>query len=72
MRLTTQEKPNHATPWSLHTLAKATGLSTFAVWTIWKANGLKPHLVRAFKVSKDPQFSAKVEDIVGLYQAVRR
>ena len=65
--MTTQEKPNHATHWSLHPLAKATGLSTFAVWTIWKANGLKPHLVRTFKVSKDPQFSAKVEDIVGLY-----
>ena len=67
VRMTTQEKPENATHWSLHTMANATGLSTFAVWKIWKANGLKPHLVRTFKFSKDPQFSEKVEDIVGLY-----
>jgi hypothetical protein len=48
-------------------MAQATGLSTFAVWKIWKANGLKPHLVRTFKASKDPRFAEKVEDIVGLY-----
>ena len=67
VRMTTQEKPDNATHWSLSRMAKATGLSTFAVWKIWKANGLKPHLVRTFKVSKDPHFSEKVEDIVGLY-----
>jgi DDE superfamily endonuclease len=50
-------------------MAEASGLSTFAVWKIWKANGLKPHLVRTFKVSNDPQFAEKVEDIVGLYLA---
>jgi len=67
VRMTTQEKPANATHWSLSRMAQATGLSTFAVWKIWKANGLKPHLVRTFKVSNDPRFSEKVEDIVGLY-----
>ena len=67
VRMTTQEKPGNATHWSLSRMAQATGLSTFAVWKIWKANGLKPHLVRTFKVSNDPRFSEKVEDIVGLY-----
>ena len=34
---------------------------------IWKAHGLKPHLVETFKLSRDPDFVAKVEDVVGLY-----
>jgi len=33
----------------------------------WRANGLKPHCVRSFKVSRDPKFVEKLEDIVGLY-----
>jgi hypothetical protein len=28
---------------------------------------LKPHLVKSFKVSTDPNFAVKVEDIIGLY-----
>lgn len=67
VRMTTQERPENATHWSLSRMAQATGLSTFAVWKIWKAHGLKPHLVRTFKVSNDPRFAEKVEDIVGLY-----
>ena len=34
---------------------------------IWRAHGLKPHRVESFKVSNDPQFAEKLEDIVGLY-----
>jgi hypothetical protein len=34
---------------------------------IWHAHGLKPHQVRTFKLSRDPQFQEKLEDIVGLY-----
>ena len=34
---------------------------------VWKANGLKPHLTRTFKVSNDPHFVEKLVDIVGLY-----
>jgi hypothetical protein len=37
------------------------------VQRIWKEYGLKPHLVRTFKVSKDPDFASKVRDITGLY-----
>jgi hypothetical protein len=32
-------------------------------------HGLKPHIVRGFKVSRDPQFVEKLEDIVGLYMS---
>jgi hypothetical protein len=37
------------------------------VHRVWKVHGLKPHLTRTFKVSKDPRFVEKLVDIVGLY-----
>ncbi len=64
---TTQEKPEAATHWSTRTMAAAAGVSEASVRRIWRAHGLKPHLTRTFKVSNDPQFSEKLEDIVGLY-----
>ena len=54
VRMTTQEKPHNATHWSLRRMADAAEVSPFVVWKIWKAHGLKPHLVRTFKVSNDP------------------
>jgi transposase len=64
---TTQEKPPDATHWSTRSMAQAVGLSAASVRRIWKRHGLKPHLSRTFKVSNDPLFAEKVEDIVGLY-----
>jgi len=64
---TTQEKPIAATHWSTRTMAVAVGVSAATVRRIWQANGLKPHLSRTFKVSKDPQFAEKLEAVVGLY-----
>lgn len=64
---TTQDKPANATHWSTRTMAAAMGLSEASVRRIWKAHGLKPHLVRTFKLSNDPQFAEKLETIVGLY-----
>jgi transposase len=64
---TTQEKPKNATHWSTRTMAAAVGLSEASVRRIWHAHGLKPHLVRTFKISKDPQFAEKLNVIVGLY-----
>lgn len=64
---TTQEKPKSATHWSTRTLAAALGVSQSMVQRIWKANGLKPHLVKTFKVSNDPHFEEKLRDVVGLY-----
>ena len=48
-------------------MAKAAGISYSSVQRIWRAHGLKPHLVKTFKVSRDKHFAAKVEDVVGLY-----
>ena len=67
IRKTTQEKPFNATHWSTRTMAAATGLSETTVRRIWRANGLKPHLVKTFKVSNDARFAEKLEAIVGLY-----
>jgi len=67
IRKTTQEKPANATHWSTRTLAKDLGVSQSMVHRVWRANGLKPHLVKTFKVSNDPHFEEKLRDIVGLY-----
>lgn len=58
--------------WSTRTLAKAVGLGHTAVHDILRANDLKPHLQRTFKISRDPEFIEKVRDIVGLYLAPPR
>lgn len=69
VRLTTQSTPEGATHWSTRTLAAQAGISDTSVLRIWQANGLKPHLVETFKVSRDPNFAQKLEDIVGLYMS---
>jgi transposase len=67
VELTTQSKPEAATHWSTRTLAAELGVSAASVSRHWRKNGLKPHLLRGFKVSRDPKFAEKLEDIVGLY-----
>jgi len=69
IRRTTQERPAGQTHWSTRTLAAAMGLGATTVRSIWQAHGLKPHLASTFKVSNDPHFAEKLEDIVGLYLA---
>ncbi len=67
VRKTTQDPPPNATHWSTRTMAAATGLSEKSIRRIWRQHGLKPHLLRTFKLSRDPQFAEKLEAIVGLY-----
>ena len=69
VELTTQTKPKAATHWSTRTMAAELGVSAASVSRHWRANGLKPHIVRGFKVSRDPKFVEKLEDIVGLYMS---
>ena len=68
VEMTTQTTPEAATHWSTRKMAAALGISASTVMRHWQAHGLKPHIVRGFKVSRDPQFIEKLEDIVGLYQ----
>ena len=67
VRMTLHQKPPAGTHWSVRKMAKAVGLSHSSVQRIWAAHGLKPHLTKTFKLSNDPRFSEKVQDIVGLY-----
>jgi transposase len=67
VRKTTQEKPANATHWSTRSLAKAMNISDSMVRRVWHDSGLKPHLVKTFKVSNDPRFVEKLVDVVGLY-----
>jgi transposase len=64
---TLNEKPNAATHWSCRSMAEAAGVSSASVQRIWSAHGLKPHLVKTFKLSNDPHFVEKLRDVVGLY-----
>ena len=64
---TTQERPENATHWSSRSLAAELGVSPSMVLRVWRANGLKPHLAKTFKVSNDPHFEEKLLDVVGLY-----
>jgi transposase len=63
----TQTAPANATQWSCRRMAKTCGVSKASVQRLWHANGLKPHLIETFKLSNDPDFIEKLEDVVGLY-----
>ncbi len=64
---TTRETPADATHWSTRTLAKVVDVSASSVGRIWRVHGLKPHRVKSFKLSNDPRFAEKLEDVVNLY-----
>jgi transposase len=64
---TLESTPKDATHWSTRSMASEVGLSQSAVSRIWRAFGLQPHRSETWKLSKDPQFVAKVRDVVGLY-----
>ncbi|MGX1545486.1 IS630 family transposase [Streptomyces adustus] len=64
---TLESTPDQDTHWSRSSMAARTGLSKSTIGRIWKKFDLKPHLQDAFNLSTDPQFVAKVVDVVGLY-----
>jgi len=64
---TLESLPADATHWSSRGMAKESGVSISSVQRIWRAFGLQPHRMETFKLSTDPNFVAKVRDVVGLY-----
>src|ERR1035437_9274919 len=64
---TLHDKPPGETHWSCRSMAKAQGVSPATVQRVWAARGLKPHLVKTFKLSNDKRFEEKLIDVVGLY-----
>jgi len=67
LAITLELPPDETTHWSVRRLAAATGISATTVHRIWREHKLKPHQVRSFKFSKDPQLAEKIIDVVGLY-----
>lgn len=66
VRMKLYEKPPNVTHWRVRSMAKAAGISYASVQRIWHAHGLKPHPIDTFKVSREKNFAAKVENLVGL------
>jgi transposase len=64
-----QAPPGGDTHWSTRSMARSAGMSQSAVSRIWRAFGLKPHIIQTWKLSTDPQFIDKVRDVVGLYMS---
>ena len=69
LTMTVERIPKEATHWSVRLMAKAAGITVWQVRQIWNASDLKPHRLKTFKISKDPDFAEKVVDVVGLYMA---
>jgi transposase len=59
--------------WSCREMAKylrrdeGISVSYRFVAALWREHGLQPHRQGTFKLSSDPEFAAKVIDVVGLY-----
>ena len=70
--LTCAEPPGEVTHWTGRMMAEAAGVSLRSVQRIWAVHKLQPHRLRSFKRSRDPDFAAKLEAIVGLYMAPPR
>jgi transposase len=70
--LTCSEPPGEVTHWTGRAMARAMGVSLRTVQRIWQSHKLQPHRLRTFKRSTDPDFAAKLEDVVGLYVAPPR
>lgn len=69
LTMTVERIPKGATHWSVRLMAKAADITTWQVRQIWNASDLKPHRLKTFKISNDPNFAEKVVDVVGLYMA---
>jgi transposase len=67
VELTLHSTPEGETHWSCRSMATRAGVSSASVQRIWSARGLKPHLVKTFKLSHDRHFEEKLIDVVGLY-----
>jgi transposase len=64
---TLESMPKGASRWSTRDMAKKMGISPMSVSRIWRAFELKPHRAETFQLSTDPEFIAKVRDVVGPY-----
>jgi len=67
LKLTVERVPRESTHWSLRLMAKYAKVTEWQVRQVWNAANLRPHRLKSFKISNDPEFAEKVVDVVGLY-----
>jgi len=67
VKVTLETTPPNATHWSQRSLAAHLGIDKSMVERVWREHNIKPHRVKTFKLSRDPQFIEKLVDVVGLY-----
>jgi transposase len=67
VQLALSPPPAGRSRWTSRLLGREVDRPSATVARILRHNGLKPHLSRTYKVSRDPEFAAKVRDVVGLY-----
>jgi len=56
-----------STHWTTRKLAAELGISHMRVARTWAKAGLKPHRLRSYLASDDPDFHKKAADVIGLY-----
>ena len=67
IEMTMTSPPDNATHWSTRSMATVLSTSASFIGRVWRDCGFKPHLIKQFKISNDPQFEEKLNDIAGLY-----
>lgn len=67
LNATLRTKPRNATHWTVRAIAAKFKVGVATVHRIWREHDLQPHRIKSFKFSNDPDFEAKVRDVVGLY-----
>src|SRR5206468_2445282 len=67
LECTRQAPPDGSTHWSTRKLAAKLGVSHMRVARVWGKAGLRPHRVRSYMASDDPEFEKKAADVIGLY-----
>jgi transposase len=67
LKLALSPPPAGRSRWTTRLIAKQFDLTSWTISNILRKHDVKPHLLRTYKVSKDPAFAEKVNDIVGLY-----
>jgi transposase len=67
IKATLETKPEGQTHWSARAMAKEQGVDPSTVARIWQDNGIQPHRQETFKISRDPEFVAKLVDVVAVY-----
>lgn len=69
LAMTRKPPPDGSTHWSSRKMARELGISHVTVAKIWARAGLKPHRLKRYMASNDPDFERKAADIIGLYLA---